>query len=96
MSDVSCWFGARDVIERNTFVRAKRESVAILGPSDPVVSRNVFHECEVAIKTGDHGGQRRRQCGAFLRQHCPLHALFCQLLGAVIKVTPLFYPAEGL
>jgi parallel beta-helix repeat protein len=49
MSDVSCWLDARDLIEQNWFVNSKREAVAILGASAPVVRKNVFYGCKTAL-----------------------------------------------
>lgn len=53
MSAVSCWFHAVDRIERNTFVRHPRETIAQLGAAAPKIVGNLFVEEEVAVLLGN-------------------------------------------
>jgi beta-lactamase regulating signal transducer with metallopeptidase domain len=57
MSDVSCWYDAKDVVEQNWFVNSKREAVAILGASAPVIRKNVFWGCKTALMAGGVSGR---------------------------------------
>lgn len=49
MGGVSCWSGAKDLVEGNTFVGPMRECVGSFGPAHPDVRHNVFAHAPVAV-----------------------------------------------
>lgn len=55
---VGCWYHCGDTYVRNTFVHNRRNGLAILGGSDPVVKHNVFVDSEAGVRWGGIGSSR--------------------------------------
>lgn len=56
MNGISCWFHNRDTIERNTFAANQRETIAILGASEPQIQHNVLFDSPIGVQVSFIGG----------------------------------------
>ncbi len=57
MNGMSCWYQNRDRIQHNLFAENRREGLALLGASEPVLERNVFVGQPQAVLIGPISGQ---------------------------------------